>query len=353
MPVSEQPTPAEPQTATVPQAPTDERGRGRSRRRLRPAAPPPGARVAIVGVLVVVAAVCYLLLFIRGSFQFAFDRRLTTLGTMVVVAFAHAVATVVFQTVTSNRILTPSIMGFDSLYVMMQTAMVFVFGGSALARTDGLPKLVVQTVLMVLFAVLLYRWLFAGRFANLHLLLLVGVVLGLAFGSLSSFLQRLLSPTDYDMLSVRLFGRMSNSDGSYLPLAFTVCLVVGAVVWHRRHRLDTLLLGRDTAVGLGVDHKRELTVLLVLVAVLVAFATALAGPMTFFGFLVATLAYQLTGTHEHRFVLPMAFLLGLFTLVAGQFLMQHVFYAAGFLTVIIEFVGGIVFLVLLLRKGTL
>ncbi|WP_103501279.1 MULTISPECIES: iron chelate uptake ABC transporter family permease subunit [unclassified Streptomyces] len=313
----------------------------------------PAARIGLLAVLVAVAAACYLLLFIRGSFQFAFDRRLTTLGTMVVVAFAHAVATAIFQTITHNRILTPSIMGFDSLYVLMQTSMVFVFGGSALARTDGLPKLIVQTVMMVLFAAILYRWLFAGRFANLHLLLLVGVVLGLAFDSVSSFLQRLLSPTDYDMLSVRLFGRMSNSDGSYLPLAFAVCAVVGAVVWHRRYRLDTILLGRDTAVSLGVNHKRELTLMLVLVAVLIAFATALAGPMTFFGFVVTTLAYQLTGSHEHRFVLPMAFLLGLFTLVAGQFVLQHIFYAAGFLTVIIEFAGGIVFLVLLLRKGTL
>jgi iron complex transport system permease protein len=138
-----------------------------------------------------------------------------------------------------------------------------------------------------------------------------------------------------------------------LPLAFTVCVAVGAVLWRRRFRLDALLLGRDSATTIGVDHKRELTLVLVLVALLVSFSTALAGPMTFFGFIVATMAYQVTGSYKHQYVLPMAFVLGMLTLVVGQFVMQHIFYAAGFLTVVIEFAGGLLFLVVVLRKGRL
>ncbi|GHD02307.1 iron chelate uptake ABC transporter family permease subunit [Zhihengliuella salsuginis] len=311
----------------------------------------PGARIAIAAGLVAAASACFLLLFIRGSFEFAFDRRLTMWGTMVVVAFTQGVGTVVFHTVTHNRILTPSIMGFDSIYTFMQTVLVAVFGGLFLADAEGIPMLLGQTAAMVVFATVLYRWLFSGKFGSLYILLLVGVVFGMAFDSISTFMQRLLNPTDYDMLSVELMGRMSAVDASYLPWAFAVCAGVGWVLWRRRYRLDVLLLGRDTAQGLGIDHKRELTLMLILIAVMVAFSTALAGPMTFFGFIVATLAYQVAGTHEHRFVLPMAFLLGLFTLVAGQFVLQHVFYAGGFLTVIIEFVGGALFLLILLRKG--
>lgn len=313
----------------------------------------PGVRLAIVAVLTAVAVACYLLLFIRGSFDFAFPRRLTVLGAMIVAAFAHGMGTVVFHTVTDNRILTPSIIGFDSLYTLMQTLTVFFFGATAIASTEGIPKLIAQTTLMVLLATLLYRWLFSGRFGSLFLMLLVGVVLGMAFDSLSTFVQRMLSPTEYDMLSVELFGRLSSVDSDYLPLAFGVCLGVGVILWRRRYRLDALLLGRETSTNIGIEYKRELTLMLVLIALLVAFATALAGPMTFFGFLVATLAYQITGTYKHQYVMPMAFLLGVFTLAAGQFVMQHLFYAGGFLTVIIEFVGGILFLFMLLRKGTL
>ncbi|QEE61493.1 iron chelate uptake ABC transporter family permease subunit [Salinibacterium sp. dk2585] len=313
----------------------------------------PKARLLLAAGILVVAIACYLLLFIRGSFAFSFDRRLTMLGAMTIAAFTQGVGTVIFHTVTSNRILSPSIMGFDSLYTLMQTLMVFFFGGAALAQTEGIPKLLAQTALMVVFATILYRWLFSGRFGSLFLLLLVGVVFGMAFDSLSTFVQRLLDPTDYDLLSTRLFGRMSNVEAGYLPIAAGICVLVALFLWQRRHRLDTLLLGRETATNLGISYKRELTLMLIVIALLVALSTALVGPMTFFGFVVAILSYQFTGTHKHAYVMPMAFLVGLTTLVVGQFVLQHIFYASGMLSVIIEFGGGILFLILILRKGTL
>jgi len=313
----------------------------------------PGARLVVISAVIAVAATCFLLLFIRGSFAFSFERRAIMLGTMVVAAFAQGVGTVVFQTITQNRILTPSIMGFDSLYVLLQTALVFAFGGTVIAKTEGLPKVLTQTALMVLFATLLYRWLLSGRFGNLYILLLVGVVFGLAFDSISVFLQRLLSPTDYDLLNATLYGRMGNLDATHLPLALLVCLAVGVILWRMRYRLDTMLLGRDVSMSLGIDYKRDMTIVLMLVALLVSFSTALVGPMTFFGFLAAHLAYQLAGSYKHQYVMPMAFLVGLLGLVGGQFILEHVFYAGGFLTIIIEFLGGIAFIIILLRTGKL
>ncbi len=308
----------------------------------------PSLRLWLAGVIAAVCLLGFLTWNIRGNIEFALALRGATAGAMVIAAFAQGVATVIFHTVTANRILSPSVMGFDSLFVLMQTVLVFVFGGSILDATDGVPRLLIQTALMVAFATGLYRWLFTNTGGGLYVTLLVGVALGMAFDTISTFLERLLHPTDYDLLSLELFGRLTSVDASTLPLAFVVCAVVGVVVWRRRHTLDGLLLGRELATSIGIDHRRELTVMLVLVAVLVAFSTALVGPLTFFGFLAATLSYQLAGTHRHAVVLPMAFLVGLIALAGGQFLMQHVFYAAGFLTVIIEFVGGIIFLTILL-----
>lgn len=308
----------------------------------------PGRRLAVAGVLAVIAVLGYLGWNIRGNIDFALQLRGATAGAMLVAAFAQAVATVIFHTVTANRILSPSVMGFDSLFVLMQTVLVALFGGGVLAATDGVPRLIIQTLLMVGFATALYRWLFTSTGGGLYVTLLVGVVLGLAFDTVSTFLERLLHPTDYDLLSLELFGRLTSVDASQLPPAFVVCAVVGVVVWRRRHVLDALLLGRDLATSVGIDHRRELTVMLIIVAVLVSFSTALVGPLTFFGFLVATLAYQLAGTHRHGYVLPMAVLLGVLGLAGGQFVLQHLFYASGFLTVIIEFAGGIVFLAILI-----
>jgi len=310
-------------------------------------------RLAVAALLAAGCLCLYLFAFVVGPVDFALSLRLPTAAAILVAAFTQALATVVFHTVTDNRILTPSIMGFDSLFVLVQTLLVTLFGGLILTDLDGVPLLLAQTGVMVGFALLLYRWLFSGTFASLHVLLLVGVVVGMAFRSLSTFLERLLHPTDYDLLSVELFGRITDVRTDTLPLAFAVCVVAGIVAWRRRHTLDALLLGREAASGIGVDHRREMTLALVLVAVLVSFSTALVGPLTFFGFVVATLAYQLTGTYRHAAVVPMATALGVILLAGGQFLLQHVFYAAGFLTVLIEFVGGLCFLVLLLRRRSL
>ena len=315
-------------------------------------------RFGILGLIVVVAAVGVLTWDVPGApgsrgFGIAVNLRLVSVATIALVACCQAVATVLFHTATANRILTPSIMGFDALYVVMQTSLVFFFGSAALSVTDGLVKVVVQSVLMVGFATLLYGWLFAGRRGNLHIMLLVGVVLGVGFGSLSTVMQRLLTPSDFDLLSARLFGNLSNSDPDYLPWGALVVSGVLVLVWRARHRLDVLALGRETSLSLGLAYRREVIGVLMLVAVLISVSTTMVGPMTFFGFIVATLAYQLAGSSQHRVVLPFAVLLGMATLLVGYFVLRHVFYAAGMLSIIIEFAGGLFFLVYLLRKGSL
>ncbi|GAA1076786.1 iron chelate uptake ABC transporter family permease subunit [Tsukamurella spumae] len=320
------------------------------------------ARIAIAATLATTCLAGYLLMrtgaddVLRWDFQFglSFERRLRTATAILIAAFCAAVSTVLFHTVTHNRILTPSIIGLDSLYVLIQTVGVYLVGGRFVDNGDSVPQFVAQTAAMVMFAAVLYGWLFSGRFASLFLLLLAGVVLGLSFRAFAEFLQRLLAPTEFDALSIKLYGRLTAVNADLLPIAGIACVVVGVIVWRRHRVLDVLLLGRDPATGLGVNHQRELTVALVMIAVLVSISTALVGPMMFYGFIIATLAYQLAGDWRHRATLPMAFLIGVVTLAGGQFILNNIFYANGMLTVIIEFVGGILFLAMLFRRrGTM
>nr|WP_221246979.1 iron chelate uptake ABC transporter family permease subunit [Gordonia humi] len=319
-------------------------------------------RMGVAIALAAAALVLFLLIrtgaddVMRWDFRFgpSFDRRFRTASAIVLAAFCQGVATVLFHTVTHNRILTPSIIGLDSLYVLIQTVGVAVVGARFVDNSDSILQFLLQTAGMVLFAGVLYRWMFSGRFASLFLLLLAGVVMGLAFRAVSEFLQRLIAPSDFDALQIKLFGRLGSVNTELLPIAAVICAVVGVIVWRRRRVLDVLLLGREPATSLGVNHQRELTIALVLIAILVSVSTALVGPLTFFGFIIATLAYQVSGDWRHRATLPMSVLIGVFTLAAGQFVLTNVFYAAGTLTVIIEFCGGVAFLaILLLRKGTM
>ena len=289
------------------------------------------------------------------TFGLTFGRRVNTAIAIVIAALCQGIATVLFQTITHNRILTPSIIGFDSLYVLIQTVAVSIAGASFIVNSDTVPQFLMQTAAMVVFAIVLYGWLFSGRFPSLFLLLLTGVVLGLAFRSVAEFMQRLLSPTDFDALFLNMYGRISDVNATLLPIAGILVLAIAAIAWRRRRIYDVLTLGREPATSLGLDHRRELTVTLVMIAVLMSVSTALVGPLTFFGFIIATLAYQLAGDWRHQATVPMAVLIGIITLAGGQMLINtNVFGTNVMLTVVIEFCGGLLFLaVLLFRKGSL
>lgn len=279
--------------------------------------------------------------------------RVEAVVVMAVVALCQAVATVSFQTATNNRIITPSIMGFESLYTLVQTAAVFFFGVAGATMVVGLGQFALQAGLMVVFAVLLYSWLLSGRFGNMHIMLLVGVVLGGGLGALSTFMQRVLDPNEFDVLTARLFGNISNAQSEYLPYAVPIALVCAGLLFVRARRLNVLALGADATNNLGLNHRRETMVVLTLVSILMAMTTSLVGPMTFLGFLVATLAYQFTDTYDHRLILPVAVLIGYTILSGAYFVLRNIFYAEGAVTIIIELVGGLVFLVVILRKGRL
>lgn len=279
--------------------------------------------------------------------------RATSVAVILVVAWCQALATVAFQTITNNRIITPSIMGFESLYRLLQTSIVFFFGITGLTSMDSTGQYLMQVGLMVALAALLYGWMLRDERANIHQTLLLGIVIGTGLGALSTYMQNLLNPSAFDILSARLIGNISNADVSQLRVAIPLALVAGGLLLAMSRTLDVLGLGRDTAIGLGVDHRRNSLVILMLTAVLMAVSTSLVGPMSFLGFLVAMTAYQLSDTHEHRFVLPMAWLVGVVILGGAYFTLRHIFYATGSVGIIIEAVGGTFFLIHLLRKGRL
>ena len=315
----------------------------------------------ILAILVLLApAVCYGILAwgnpmpvnSPGFWRIA-QLRATSVTVILVVAWCQGLATVAFQTITNNRIITPSIMGFESLYRLIQTSIVFFFGTTGLTSMNSTGQYLMQVGLMVALAALLYGRLLQSERTNIHQTLLLGIVIGTGLGGLSTYMQNLLNPSAFDILSARLIGNVSNADVSQLTVAIPLAVVAGGLLLTMSRTLDVLGLGRDAAIGLGVDHRRNSLVILMLTAVLMAVSTSLVGPMSFLGFLVAMTAYQLSDTHEHRFVLPMAWLVGVVILGGAYFTLRHIFYATGSVGIIIEAVGGVFFLIHLLRKGRL
>lgn len=308
-------------------------------------------RLAALAVMAVLAVLAFMTLGVEADWAFVLQHRGTKVVTMVIVACALGMSTVVFQTVTHNTILTPAVMGLDALYLFLQAVLVLVLGSVGVVGMGVLPKFAMEIALMVTLSVALMRWLFTGHTSSLHLMLLVGMVMGILFRSMTSFAMRMIDPNEFATLQDRMFANF-NTIHTQLLWPSLALLVLGALYfWRQRHVLDVLALGRDAAVNLGINYQPQVLRLLVVMCAMVAISTALVGPVTFFGLLVANMAYQWMGTRRHQWVLPAVVLWGCVLLLAGQVVLERVLGFNSALSVVVEFVGGLVFIYLLMRKG--
>jgi iron complex transport system permease protein len=309
----------------------------------------PLIRLLIVAALVIGAIYIFMTINSRGNWDFIIPFRGRKIAAMALVGYAIAVSTVLFQTISNNRILSPSIMGFDALYMLIQTGLVFSLGAHRAVTLNPQMRFGFEVFSMVIFASILYRWLFRRNSQSLHLLILVGIIFGVLFRSATNMMLRLIDPNEYAILQDLMFASFNTFDRDLLNISAVIIFAGTLVLWRIGHTFDVLSLGREAAINLGVNYQRTVSIILIVVTVFVAVSTALVGPVTFFGLLVANLAYQVIGSHRHRWILPCAAGLALVFIIGGQVIVERVFSFNTSLSIIVEFFGGIMFLILLVR----
>ena len=205
--------------------------------------------------------------------------------------------------------------------------------------------------LMLVAAMALTGLLFGRKGRSVYLVVLAGLVLGAILRSFSTLITRMLDPTSYLVLQGNLFATFNAVNPELIWIGFAVVAASTWWLWRQRHSLDVLTLGREAAVSLGVPYQRMVRTVLLVATLLVSVSTALVGPITFLGLIVAAVAYQVAGTGKHAYTMPMAGLLGVAVIVAGQAILEQVFGLGTVLSVIIEFAGGIAFIWLVIRKA--
>ncbi|GEK33139.1 iron chelate uptake ABC transporter family permease subunit [Kurthia sibirica] len=308
-------------------------------------------KIIIMLLLIAVLTVLYVFQDLNGSYHYALPRRLIKVLAMALTGVAIAYATVTFQTISHNRILTPSIMGLDSLYMLVQTAIIFIFGSMSVLILSQMLNFFISLIAMVVFALLLYHFMFKGDGQPIYFLLLVGIIVGTFLGSLTTFLQVLIDPNEFMNVQDKMFASFNNVNSDLVWIALLIVVGTIAIGWTKLKELDVLTLGRDNARNLGVNYDGVVRTMLVLSAILIATSTALVGPITFFGLIVANLSYQFFNTYKHSVTITGAILFSLIALIGGQWVIERVFSFSTTLSVIINFIGGIYFIYLLLKES--
>lgn len=306
----------------------------------------------ILVTLILISCALFLTLGIKsGNLDYALSQRIPKLIAIILTGGAIAFSTVIFQTVVDNHILTPSVMGLDSLYVLIQSTIVFLLGTSSVFIVNKKINFAICVVFMILGSLLIYKIIFKRGKGNIIFLLLIGMVCGTLFKSLSTFMQMAIDPNEYLTLQNKLFASFNNVNVDILMFAVIIIILMIPFIYDDIKYLDVMSLGRDHAINLGVQYDKLVKKFLVIVSVLVAISTALVGPLTFLGLLVVNLTRQIAKTYKHKYLILLSILVSIFTLVFGQLLAERVLKFSTPVSVIINLVGGIYFMYLLYKES--
>ena len=311
-------------------------------------------KLCIMAALVLLAAAAYMTVDVNfgNAKLLAYSMRIRApkLIVMLITAFAIGGASLVFQSIINNTIVTPCLLGMNSLYTLIHTAVVFCVGSGSVLAANANAAFAIDLVLMGITATLIYSYLFKKTKHNVLYVLLVGTVLTSFFSSVQSTMTRVMDPNEYDTLLTTLVASFSNVNAEIILFALAV---LAAVIFFLRRELallDVLTLGKEQAINLGVDYDRCIRRLLLGVTLAIAVATAMVGPISFLGLIIANLARQLLRTYRHTQLILGSALFGMIVLVGGQIIVEHVFTYAVPISVFITVGGGLYFLYLLLTR---
>ena len=312
-------------------------------------------KLCVLGMIVIV--ICGFYLMINAPldkpvlFQYILSLRIPTLIVMLIAAFAVGSASMIFQTIINNRMVTPCLLGMNAMYTLVHTAIIFAVGSGSIIATNANLSFAVDLLVMSVTATFLYSYLFQKTGNQVLYVLLVGTVLSSFFGSIQSTMIRVMDPNEYDTLLTTLVADFNNVNGEVILFSILLLILLLLFLWNDLKLLDVLILGKAQAINLGVDYDHTVRRLLLGVVLCIAVATAMVGPISFLGLIIANLARQLLKTHKHSQLICGSAFMGMIAMIAGQMISQHVFHYAVPVSTFITIGGGIYFLYLLLKKG--
>lgn len=306
--------------------------------------------IALIAIIIVAA-----FLFIGVKFhnhkllRYAMKLRIPKVLAMIITAFAIGAATIIFQSVINNTIVTPCLLGMNALYTFIHTSVVFVLGSGSILFTNDNFSFLVDLVLMGIIATVVYSWLFKMTGHNVLYVLLIGTVLTSFFSSIQSTLTRVMDPNEYDTLLTSLVASFSNINSGIIIFSVIILALIVVIFRKELALLDVITLGKEQAINLGVDYDRCIRRLLLAVTLCIAVATAMVGPISFLGLIIANISRQLLKTYRHTQLIAGAALMGVIALIGGQFIVERVFVYSIPISVFITVAGGIYFLYLILK----
>lgn len=283
-------------------------------------------------------------------FVYTMNLRIPKYLTIIICSVCIAYATHIFQVITSNIIITPALLGMNSLYTLTNTTIVFFLGTSSIVFINDYYSYIISLIFMSLLSFIIYGYLFDKANYNILIILLIGTIITNLFNSFQQSMVRIMDPNEYDSLLSSLISSFNNVNSKLLFISSIMIILILLISYKDIKCLDVLNLGKNNAINLGINFNIVSRRLLITVSLLIAISTALVGPITFLGLIIVNISRELMNSFRSKYIIISSILLSIILLLIAQILVENVFVFSIPISVIINLIGGIYFLILLMKE---
>ncbi|MDR2968645.1 MAG: iron ABC transporter permease [Tannerellaceae bacterium] len=250
----------------------------------------------------------------RAAWQsIVMQSRLPQAFTALLAGASLATGGLLLQTLFRNPLAGPSILGISD-GANLGVAIVMLYLGGSLKELTGWAFGGYMAVISAAFAgaclvlgLIIY---FSSKVRSNVMLLIIGIMIGYLASSVISILNYYAAADKVHTFVIWGLGNFSGVSMSQLPwfAGFSLAGLLFAVLLIKP--LNALLLGELYAANLGINIKHARMAILVCTGLLTAVTTAFCGPVSFIGLAVPHIARLLSGSSNHKILVPVTLLTG-------------------------------------------
>ncbi|MCH2023897.1 MAG: iron ABC transporter permease [Saprospiraceae bacterium] len=281
--------------------------------------------------------------------------RLPKILTALIAGASLSVSGLLMQTFFRNPIAGPFVLGISSGASLGVALLIMASGSlSALAFLGSSNWALIFMAMLGACAVLFLLMLVSLRIKDINTLLILGLMFGSATSAIVALLQYFSSQQALQQFVLWSMGSLTGVTWEELYLLAPVCCIVMIFCLGLSKTLDSLLLGDQYAISMGVNVRKAQQIIILSTAILAGSVTAFCGPIAFIGIAVPHLARMFFKTHRHLLLILTTILIGMIIMLGCQFIAQlpgnHQILP---INVITSFLGAPMVIYIVLRKKSI
>lgn len=297
------------------------------------------------------------LLFLNDNEKFrlvVFEFRLPRIIIAALVGIGLSIAGLFLQGITKNELADPGILGINS---GASAAVIFYmyFINFNASRSDGTNFLGVFSMPIfgfiggLLAAIVILVFSTNNKKMDMQRLILTGIATNSGFAAISMLFSMKMNASDFEFAAIWQAGSIYNANWTFIIMMIPWIVVLGAYLYRKAHLLDYLQLEEESIIGLGIDLEKEKIKMLFSCVGLISCSVCVVGNIAFIGLMSAHIARQLVGIN-HRKLIVVTALVGVFLLIISDFIAKTVFAPSELAVGIVISIIGIPYFIYLLYK---